>query len=288
NTFKNTALRTLILTEYKESVVLACLSETSKTNISKMKISDAVTKKDGRVCVNIELIEKTIAKAVKEEEERKAEEKRREEMRREAERKKREEEAVYNKFNPGTIHKMGVYNHGMQIEDIEWRVLERDGNRALLISNHIIDRQKFNESSENTSWEKCSLRKWLNNDFYNTAFSSSEKSRILTTSLKNVPNPRHGTSSGNDTNDKIFLLSIDEVKKYFPSDAYTRCQVTLFAKNKGAYCDGAYFGNWWLRTSGQFAQNATYIFDIGGVSAMGYDVTGTIFGVRPAMWISLA
>ena len=252
-----------------------------------MKISDAVTKKDGRVCVNIELIEKTIAKAVKEEEERKAEEKRREEMRKEAERKKREEEAVYNKFNPGTIHKMGMYNHGMQIEDIEWRVLERDGNRALLISKHIIDRQKFDESSENTSWEKCSLRKWLNNDFYNTAFSSSEKSKILTTSLKNVPNPQHGTSSGNDTNDKIFLLSIDEVKKYFPSDAYTRCQVTLFAKNKGAYCDGAYFGYWWLRTTGQSLQNATYIFYSGGISNMGYDVTGSIFGVRPAMWVSL-
>ncbi len=197
---------------------------------------------------------------------RKAEEKRREEMRKEAERKKREEEAVYNKFNPGTIHKMGVYNHGMQIKDIEWRVLERDGNRALLISNYIIDRQKFNESSENTSWEKCSLRKWLNNDFYNTAFSSS----------------------GNDTNDKIFLLSIDEVKKYFPSDAYTRCQVTLFAKNKGAYCDGAYFGYWWLRTTGQSLQNATYIFYSGGISDMGYDVTGIIFGVRPAMWVSLA
>jgi len=134
---------------------------------------------------------------------------------------------------------------------------------------------------------RCDINIIIPSDCIADNFCLQEKSKILTTSLRNNPNPQHGTSSGNDTYDKIFLLSTDEVKKYFKADNETRCQVTLFAKNNGAYCDGAYFGYWWLRTSGQFAQNATYIFYTGGVSAMGYDVTGTIFGVRPAMWISL-
>lgn len=290
DTFKGTALRTLILTEYKKSVVLACLSNTVRANIDKMEISDAVTKKDGRVYVNIELIEETVLKAVKQEEEQSAERLRRERARIEAEQKRKaqeEKEALYNKYNAGTVHKMGMYNHGNAASDIEWIVLERNGNKALLISKYIIDRKKFNEKSESICWERSSIRKWLNDGFYNVAFSSTEKDRILTVEVENTPNPQHGTSSGSNTRDKIFLLSMDEVKKYYRNDADTRCQVTLFAKNEGAYCDGAYFGYWWLRTAGQYAQNAAYVFYTGGVSAMGYDVSGLIFGVRPAMWISL-
>ncbi|MBO5287567.1 MAG: hypothetical protein J6B34_05530, partial [Clostridia bacterium] len=286
NTFKNTALRTLILTEYKESVVLACLSETSKTNISKMKISDAVTKKDGRVCVNIELIEKTIAKAVKEEEERKAEEKRKEQLLRE---KKLEEERRLqcSKFDVGTQHFFGRYEHGNGLQNLEWIVLERNDDKALLVSKYIIDTKKFHEERTPITWEDCTLRRWLNNDFYNEVFSSTEKSKILTTETKNAPNPVYYVTSGIDTHDKVFLLSYDDVKKYFKSNAETKCQVTLFAKNKGAYCDGAYFGYWWLRTTGQSLQDATYIFYSGGISDMGYDVTGLIFGVRPAIWVKI-
>ena len=156
-----------------------------------------------------------------------------------------------------------------------------------MISKHIIDRQKFNNESENTCWEKCTLRAWLNNDFYSTAFSNQEKSKILTASIQNTKNSQYGTSSGSNTYDKVFLLSADEANKYFDSSAKTRCQVTLYAKNRGVYCDAAYFGYWWLRTTGEKSENATYIFYTGGVSTMGYAANGTIFGVRPAMWIEI-
>ncbi len=291
DSFKDDSLRTLILPTYNENVIYNCVSDLAKKYFDDVDMRDFCEEIDGKTYVSIEKINKNAVLIKKYEEEEIAKEKRAAEQKRRAveKRKKEEEErnSVYNKYNPGTIHKMGIYNHGTQLKDIEWRVLERNGDKALLISNYIIDRQKFNENSEHTSWEKCSLRKWLNNDFYNIAFSSSEKSKILTTSLKNAPNPQHGTSSGGDTYDKIFLLSMDEVKKYFLSDAYTKCQVTLFAKNKGAYCDTLGYGCWWLRTPGEYSTEASYIFYSGGVSTKGYDVTGTIFGVRPAMWISI-
>lgn len=292
DTFKNTSLNALILgsTYYKESVIKACLSDKAQSRADLVSIKDFVTECDGKSRVNIVGIENAILGKIKEEEDKIAEEKRKEQERIEAERKRKEEEernSIYNKYNAGTVHSLGRYHHGISNQSIEWIVLERNGSKALLISKYIIDRQKFNESAEATTWERSSIRKWLNNYFYKIAFTDAEKSKILTTTLKNTPNQQHGTSSGNDTNDKIFLLSADEVQKYYKTFNETRCQVTLFAKNNGAYCDGAYFGYWWLRTAGQFPQNASYIFYTGGISQMGYDVTGTIFGVRPAMWISL-
>lgn len=286
DTFKNDSLKTLILSKYNKEIVFSCVSDFAKAYFDEIDADDFCEKIDGKVYIRFEKIEQKAQLIKKRNDDKLAEEKRKQEE--ERARKAREEKlSAYNKYNAGTYHTFGAYNHGIMTKEIDWIVLERNGNKALLISKYIIDRQKFNANSENTCWEKSSIRTWLNSTFYNTAFNSQEKSKILTTSLRNNPNPQHGTSSGNDTYDKIFLLSTDEVNKYFKADNETRCQVTLFAKNNGAYCDGAYFGYWWLRTSGQFAQNATYIFYTGGVSAMGYDVTGTIFGVRPAMWISL-
>ena len=292
DTFKNTSLNTLILgsTFYKESVIKACLSDKAQSRADLVSIKDFVTECDGKSRVNIVGIENAILGKIKEEEDKIAEEKRKEQERIEAERRRKEEEernSIYSQYNAGTTHTFGAQNHGASTQGIVWKGLERNGNKALLISKYIIDRQKFNESAEATNWEHSSIRKWLNNYFYKIAFTETEKSKILTTALKNTPNQQHGTSSGNDTNDKIFLLSADEVQKYYKTFNETRCQVTLFAKNNGAYCDGAYFGYWWLRTAGQLPQNASYIFYTGGISQMGYDVTGTIFGVRPAMWISL-
>lgn len=294
--FEDVSLKTLILTRYNKAVVECCLSDVGKEYFNEINVDDFVERKDGKVYVSVEKIEKTASQLKKAFEEEEAERKRQEQMRileekrlRQEQERKEKEKIMLANWGVGSVHTMGVYKQSTQAEPkpIEWIVLERNENKVLLISRFIIDRQKFNEESEYISWEKCTLRKWLNNNFYNTAFTVQEKSKILTTPLKNTPNPRHGTSSGNSTNDQIFLLSIDEVKKYFKNDAETRCQVTLYAKERGAYCDGAYFGYWWLRTAGQIAQNASYIFYAGGVSEMGYDVTGTIFGVRPAMWIQI-
>ena len=290
DTFASTSIQFLIMPKYNEKLVKACLSELAIKYFDTVEKDAFVTERDGEVSVNLGYLEENAQKIKKAEAEKEAERKRKAEAEKEAEilRKKKEEEQIkYSKYNPGTVHTFGVYNYGNGPRALEWTVLERRDNKALLVTSYIIDRQKFNENSESTCWERSTIRKWLNENFYNTAFSAQEKSRILTTSVRNAPNPQHGTSSGPDTYDKMFLLSTDEVNKYFKISKETKCQVTVYAKTNGAYCDGAYFGYWWLRTSGQYEQNASYVFYSGGVSEMGYDVSGIIFGVRPAMWIEI-
>ena len=96
-------------------------------------------------------------------------------------------------------------------EPIEWIVLDRQGNKTLLLSKYILDCKCYNDVEKDITWENCTLRYWLNNTFYNTVFSSSEKSYIDNTFVINNDNASYNTSGGNNTYDNVFLLSIDEV-----------------------------------------------------------------------------
>ena len=62
------------------------------------------------------------------------------------------------------------------------------------------------------------MRKWLNDEFFETAFSAEEQGRIPTTLVTAEDNAEYGTEAGNDTTDKVFLLSVSEVETYFPSN----------------------------------------------------------------------
>lgn len=99
-----------------------------------------------------------------------------------------------------------------------WLVLEKQGNKAFIcrfvIGNSYRDGSYYNKSGGATTWETCSLRKYLNSDFYNS-FTLPERKRILTTKVVSDDNPDWGTDGGNDTEDKIYILSETEVKKYY-------------------------------------------------------------------------
>ena len=85
------------------------------------------------------------------------------------------------------------------------------------MSEKIIENRGYHNIQVSISWEKCTLRHYLNGAFYNYKFSKEEKLRIVETMIPNNNNPWLGTSGGNATNDKVFLLSIEEVVKYFGS-----------------------------------------------------------------------
>ena len=87
-------------------------------------------------------------------------------------------------------------------EPIEWIVLERDDNKALLLSKYILDCKCYENSVYTKTWETCTLRAWLNNQFYGNAFSSDEKNKIVTTNV--ISGDKYGTNGGDNTNDKIF------------------------------------------------------------------------------------
>ena len=162
----------------------------------------------------------------------------------------------------------------------------KDG-KALLISKYALDCQPYNTSYTDVTWETCTLRKWLNNDFINAAFSADEKSMIPTVTVSADKNPDYGTDPGNATEDQVFLLSITEANKYFGSDSAGQCKPTEYAVANGARESDN--GNcwWWLRSPGGIQYSAARVHIGGGVYEFG-DIVGSVYGaVRPALWIDL-
>lgn len=107
----------------------------------------------------------------------------------------------------------GIIENGT--ETIDWYVLDEDGDKIMLISKYALDYKKFNDTDEAITWETSDLRKWLNDDFYNEAFDKDEQQFIYETKVENPDNHWTGVEGGNDTIDKVYLLSFDEICKYF-------------------------------------------------------------------------
>lgn len=196
----------------------------------------------------------------------------------------------------GSLIKYGKYEQDNDssngIEDIEWIILAKDDNKMLVISDKAIDCKPYHSSYGNTTWEECSLRRWLNDTFVNEAFTTEEQEKILTTNVTADANPDYDTDAGNDTEDKVFLLSIEEVNRYFNNDSERQCVSTEYAKANGAYTyeiDGASNCFWWLRSQGGYSnKSASVVNSDGTVSKYGNAVDDNRDCVRPAMWISLA
>lgn len=150
-------------------------------------------------------------------------------------------------------------------EPIKWRVIKCENGEALLLSDIVLDKQKYNKRLKKVTWEKSTLRKWLNKKFMNRAFSSSEQEAIRTTKVINEDNYYYKTDGGNDTLDKIYLLSLsetDEEKEYGFTDSYG---MTIKYSNYADLCDYQY---WWLRTPGEKNISAAAV-DMSGEAYVG-------------------
>jgi len=99
--------------------------------------------------------------------------------------------------------------------DYEWLVLDVQDGKALILSDKTLEIMAYHSEDVDITWADCSLREYLNGEFYNNTFSTAEKVRIIETELKNKANNYFGTKGGANTKDKVFLLSIEEVEKYF-------------------------------------------------------------------------
>lgn len=174
-------------------------------------------------------------------------------------------------------------------ENIEWIVLDKDGASLLLLSKYAIDCRKYHRITTSVTWEKCSLRKWLNETFRDEAFTQEEQAMIPTVMVSADENPKYSTSPGNSTQDQIFLLSILEANKYFSSNDERRCKPTAYAKAEG--CTVNFINgdcSWWLRSPGATSSIAADVSGDGSVFLRGYSVTYGTDAVRPALWINLA
>jgi tetratricopeptide (TPR) repeat protein len=180
-------------------------------------------------------------------------------------------------------------------EDIEWIVLAKEDNKLLVISDKALDCKQYNLSYEDITWEECTLRTWMNDTFLKSAFSADEQAKIQSTNVSADKNTDHNINAGNATTDKVFLLSIKEVKEYFISDEARKCVPTAYAEANGAYKSRCYTKGgtatcswWWLRSPGY---NQHYAAGVGGAGLVNSDNgCGVSYGngcVRPAMWINL-
>ena len=186
----------------------------------------------------------------------------------------------------GDIVKFGRYKQNSnKKEPIEWRVLAAENGKALIISQYALNCKKYNKSYEDTSWEKCTLRKWLNNDFLNSAFNPTEQDLIQLSIVTADNNPEYSTNQGNDTEDKVFLLSVKELEKYFKNDEDRKCTPTKLAINNGAYMNDNGQCWWWLRSLGVNSYEASSVITNGSVDFVGNDVDSNNDSVRPAMWV---
>ena len=174
-------------------------------------------------------------------------------------------------------------------EAIEWLVLDKQEDKMLVISRYGLDSQPYNTELDDVTWENCSLRNWLNGTFFEAAFIPEEKAVILNSSVTAEANPKYDTSAGNDTTDKVFLLSFNEVNRYFADDAHRVCQGTPFSlfdlpeveKDENDLC------NWWLRSPGYCSSYGSGVTRAGVVAYWGGTVDLDILTVRPAMWIRI-
>ncbi len=173
-------------------------------------------------------------------------------------------------------------------EPIEWIVLAKRGDRALLVSKYVLDCQPYNAAEKGVTWQTCSLREQLNGTFLKSAFSLTERSRIVSTAVSPDRNPAFTTNPGGQTTDKIFLLSLEEIEKYFKSDTDRRGKATEYAVSIGVNVQGKNrYSWWWLRSPGEDQSHAVYIYSTGSISSTGNGVNTSNGGVRPAMWVSL-
>ena len=193
----------------------------------------------------------------------------------------------------GSIVTLGSYEQDNDPENgreaIEWAVLDVQDGRSLIISKFALDCQPYNtDIMPDPTWETCSLRKWMNEDFLREAFSAEEQKRISGNTVTADRNPEYDTDPGRDTEDLVFLLSMPEAERYFNSDAAGQCIASPYALAKACYADPR-DGSccWWLRSPGFSAAFAAFVDSYGVIKYGGDAVASAPFGVRPALWITL-
>lgn len=169
-------------------------------------------------------------------------------------------------YSVGNTVTFGCYDG----KPIRWKVLEENGRMRLLFAENIVAYKPYNVERNNMVWQICSLRKWLNRDFLNDAFTLAERMNILITTRQNPANSEYSTQSGPETRDKVFVFSFEELEHYLPT-----------------FEERALDEWWWLRTQGHCLLSAECVQPDGDVYHIGLNIADGEIGVRPAIWVMM-
>lgn len=148
-----------------------------------------------------------------------------------------------------------------------WMVTDKEKNKVLLVKALPIQGFAYNNENKDVTWENCSLRSYLNNEFLEETFNDSMITSILDTKIKVPDNAKYGTTGGDATTDKIFLLNAKQFKKY--SDILSN-----------------YLRDCWLINPGNTQSTAQFV-SYGEIMDDGYNVTNTTIHIRPALWVTV-
>jgi len=180
--------------------------------------------------------------------------------------------------------------------DFTWRVLVVEDNKALLLTEKIVEQRGYHNTAKTPlMWEDCDLRAYLNGEFLER-FSSVEQAQIMETRIANPVNLWWGTDGGNDTTDKVFLLSLEEADRYFGDSGDYLNEISpdgkgwwmsneYDIKRVAMYEDEAWW--WWLRSPGKDSHIPAYVDIDGALIMTGSAVQYLLGGVRPALWLNL-
>ena len=209
--------------------------------------------------------------------------------------------------------------HYFRFDPIRWRVIGLENGTACLMVDRLLDCQPYSATDGPVSWETSTVRSWLNSypssensasidyqekGFLSTAFTAEQLEAIINTRVVNHSNKAYGTDCGNNTEDRVFLLSNDEVfssdtaarNGFYAGSGYDdpakRFRSTMYAKCRGSWWSSVngYMGNsfWFMRTNGYTQESVTYICDFGYIYSRGTISTCEDAGVLPAIWIDLS
>ncbi len=187
------------------------------------------------------------------------------------------------RFSVGNEFCLGRYywTDENDLQPIEWRIIDIKGSHALCVSKNLVDCLYFNEFDGDVTWETSTIRDWLNDDFADIAFSPNDRNRISGAKLENESNQEFGTSGGNTTRDRIFLLSASEATRFLDAEEDSP-QPSSYAESKGAN------QWWWLRSPGHKESYIAYVSAEGKINSAGTKASLLARAIRPAFYLKLS
>lgn len=176
----------------------------------------------------------------------------------------------------------GKEYHYFRYEPIKWRVLAREGEQLIAVSEQVIDTQRYNKIAKRTTWEQSTLRSWLNG--YGTSENAALEDYRAENFIKTAFSDEECNSLVAMGNDKVCLMSKELASKEnlgFNTDKTRLAKSTDYAKAMGVTKEnGTESTNWWLSDRGNTELSAKFVKADGVVNEKGFSIAYAANGVR--------
>jgi len=179
----------------------------------------------------------------------------------------------------------------IQLGGFDWIVLHVEGDMVLVMSHYLLDILPYNVDVGDITWEHSTIRAYLNGEFFENTFNEQEKGRIVEKLIANNENPVYGTPGGNDTLDRVFLPSYDEMIAFGGGfddtliEKSDNAHPAVLDANRNNYFGAGIDDFFWLRSPGKETDRAINMCLVLGEVRIDGDDADEWVGIRPALWL---